>query len=583
MRLLWKIPVVIYAALLGLLFACIAAASILGLLGIYTTGWVVTFVFVTAIGVGWAYLRWGGLAFFSRLFEREEPDPTRWNDLDNLLLGLGAALAVVLLIIPVVNFPYTPLMEKLNWDAGSYHFPKALELVVTGSVWDLSIAYGEYPFGYESLYALGALLTRDWTLFGAAHGLTVLFMVFSLWFLVRRFIGLPAGVTLLIASLFLLSGALDFEMNVWRIFKFLAYTVGKNDFFLGAAVLAAILHAPVGSRKNQDAFHWIGFSISTMIAVSIKPNALFVVAPLWLWGMWSLRTCGTGFVSSLPWGKMILSMAIIFPGLLWIPRNLVGQGTLISAKAGELQSWNLFNHLLTPGLMQSFPKTLWLVLGLLVVAVVAARFLKHVSWSSVGMYVLLLLGFAITPGSAILNYWESQTQIVIAWRFGLGLLAFGFILLLHWFSPWLQKGYHLLSRNRFSSWVFGLVAAGFVGWFIYINSNVLQINSFNTWMLRDPYRGAVGRDGYYSPINYIQREVKNSVVWVENGMSYYVYGRGFTNSTSRAKKADYLVILETGWDGFPVPYPAYTTDPEWQKQWTVVYEDGEGRVYHRNP
>lgn len=576
----WKIPLILFTLLLGMLYAAVAAASVLGMIGIYRQGLVIVFVIAVTAGVAWLYLRHGGWDFFRAVFEQ----PKNTSLLDGVLLGLGAILIVVLLVIPIAAFPYSPLMDKLNWDAGFYHFPKALELVVSGSVRDLSIAYGEYPFGGEALFALAAVLTRDTALFGVAHLLTVLLLCLSLWFLLRRFTGLPAGVSLFLASLLMLSGALDIEWNVWRIFKFLAYTVGKNDLFVCAALLAAIWHVPMGSRENEKASHWVGFSISAMIALSIKPNAALVILPLWLWVMWTVRErAARPIFSRLPWKQIGISILIMLPGLLWVPRNLIGQGVLFSAGAGELQAWNLLNHLFAPGLLQTFPKTLWLVGGLLVAAVVAAFFLKHVSWKSTGLYALLLAAFAATPGSAILNYWESQTQVVVAWRFGLALLAFGFILVLHWLAPWLVRLYRLLEIRRWLAAAVSLAAVVFVGWFIYINSGVLKLSTGNAWIMDDAYQGYPGKNGYTSPINYIRREVKTSVVWVENGMSYYLYGPGFTNSTSRAGKADYLVFLETNWDGFAVGYPAYLSDPQWQKGWTLVYEDGEGKVFRRNP
>ena len=74
------------------------------------------------------------------------------SQIDQLLaiLHIFLSILVILNIVPNINWPNNTLEDRLDWDAGEYHFPKAVELYKTGSVWDFSISYGEYPFGYES-------------------------------------------------------------------------------------------------------------------------------------------------------------------------------------------------------------------------------------------------------------------------------------------------------------------------------------------------------------------------------------------------------------------------------------------------
>jgi hypothetical protein len=121
---------------------------------------------VVGVAVTWLYLRRGGVEFFAGIFA-PPVEQKKQRILDYTILACAAALVILLIVLPTAAWPYSPISETLHWDAGLYHFPKALEMVKTGSAWDLSIPYGEYPFGYESLIAFAGLLTRNSSLFGA--------------------------------------------------------------------------------------------------------------------------------------------------------------------------------------------------------------------------------------------------------------------------------------------------------------------------------------------------------------------------------------------------------------------------------
>ena len=92
---------------------------------------------------------------------------------------------------------------------------------------------------------------------------------------------------------------------------------------------------------------------------------------------------------------------------------------------------------------------------------------------------------------------------------------------------------------------------------------------------------AVGVGGYHSPYDYVYQNVQHSVVWVENGLNYYAYGREYTNSTTRSRKPDYVIVLQTAWWGGDPHYPELVASPEWDQNYRIVYEDSEGRVYQR--
>jgi hypothetical protein len=105
-------------------------------------------------------------------------------------------------------------------------------------------------------------------------------------------------------------------------------------------------------------------------------------------------------------------------------------------------------------------------------------------------------------------------------------------------------------------------------------------NAANTLVLRDQYTSSVGTNGYFSAYDYIRRNVTNSVVWIENGLPFYLYGDQMTNSVTRSRQPDYRVFLQTNWIGNS-GYPAMLNSADWKSKWDLVYQDSEGKVYKR--
>lgn len=90
----------------------------------------------------------------------------------------------------------------------------------------------------------------------------------------------------------------------------------------------------------------------------------------------------------------------------------------------------------------------------------------------------------------------------------------------------------------------------------------------------------VGVKGYYSVYDYIQKNVRDSIVWVENGLEYYVYGQSYTNTVSRENSPDYVVVIKTDWFGEGgLEIPSYFDPDGWQNYYSVVYEDPQGTVF----
>ncbi|HNS37588.1 MAG TPA: hypothetical protein PKM01_07370, partial [Anaerolineaceae bacterium] len=239
---------------LGLLSGLLLGSQILGHLGLYRPWLAVPFSLAAGLAAGWLLHRTDLGAFYRQVFPAAPTGRLRW--LDAALALAGAAITLLLIAVPLARWPLSPISQTLAWDAGAYHFPKAIELLNTGTVWDFSISYGEYPFGYETLLTLAAMPTHSGALFGTAHLLTGLFLLLVIWALIRRYTGLPAGLTLLLTSLLLTFGTLlGLGRTPWWIYRSLLDTIGKNDLFAGAALLAVLFYAPVGPAENRRAWH----------------------------------------------------------------------------------------------------------------------------------------------------------------------------------------------------------------------------------------------------------------------------------------------------------------------------------------
>ncbi len=118
--------------------------------------------------------------------------------------------------------------------------------------------------------------------------------------------------------------------------------------------------------------------------------------------------------------------------------------------------------------------------------------------------------------------------------------------------------------------------------FIVSQREVMRTVPQNAIILHDQFWEPVGVDGYRSAYDYVQKNVHHSVVWVENGLPFYGYDAGFTNSISREGVPDYVVGFKKNWFGsgyqdFPDLIQEMLDDPAY----SVVYEDGEGVVLKR--
>ncbi len=570
-----------FAAILCLFFGEVYAAQILGMLGIYRAWSVLPLSLLLAAGAGWVYWRWGGRDFADS-FAEETSLPGRLN---GLFYALGVGLFLLLVVYPLAAWPYSPVSETLHWDAGAYHFPKAVELYKTGNVWDLTIPYGEFPFGYESLLAFTLLLAGKETFFGSLHALIAVMALLAAWLLARRYTRLPGGLLLFGLCLAFLSELYVVKGNPFYILLDQVYMIGKNDLFLAVGVLAALVHAPVGRQGGGAAAHRAhlpGLTYATLLVLASKPAGMFVVAPLWLPLLWSWWQ-GWRQAGRFPAREVAFAAALILPGGMWIVRNLLIIHTIFPEGVWVMNQWSIANNLTNPFFYAHLPRNFIFLLGVLALALVSFAWRRRPGWRVMLSFVLLLVAFIFTPESGFQKTTQEPTRV--AWRLGVALVVYELVVLGVIFEGAIQRGLDWL-RGRRAAWI-GLVGLALLGSLgvVWGSRGQLVLNPENDIVLRDEFREAVGVDGYHSPYDFVQRNIHNSIVEINGGVFYYIYGPGYSNRPTKGQyplgranmlpqlDPQYYVVIPHG-DAFP-------TSPAWDAKWKLIYQDAQGLVFER--
>ncbi|MCU0513720.1 MAG: hypothetical protein MUE40_14265, partial [Anaerolineae bacterium] len=209
----------LYGVLFCLVFALIFTGQVLSFAGHYRLLPVLAGSVLVWLAALWLYFRrapgWPEQAFLP-------PATPAAPRLDALCMVLAVLALSSAFLLRLALFPGSVAGNVIAGDALSYHFVRAVELVRSGTMWDLAIAYGEYPAGYESLVSLGVLLTGTVYPAGLVHALIVLLLALTLALLLRRYTRLPAALALLLATLVLFIP--DFFSQ--------SLVVGKNDLLL---------------------------------------------------------------------------------------------------------------------------------------------------------------------------------------------------------------------------------------------------------------------------------------------------------------------------------------------------------------
>lgn len=567
----------IFILLTALFYGVIFSGQVLGLLNLYHP---VTATLVSLVVSGLVlYLLASNRQWFDSFLNAAQTSqnfPQKF--LEITLMSVGLALFGLLALTPLLRWPFSPISRRLTWDAGLYHFPKAIEMISTGSAWDMTIDYGDYPFGYESLLALAFGINNDGYLLGLTHALIAIYFFLVLWLLIRRFTELPHGMIVFVVALISVSRLYlpQNDNNIWWILWTQIILIGKNDLLLGASLLSIILFMPLPGEKQHS--YLPGLAVSSMLALSIKPNAALLVLFAWCLALFFLVR-SQGLQAAVK--KLSLYALLTLPGLLWAFRNLIAQGTLFKENASKLSRLSMAANLNNPYFYEHIPIQMYLVLAIALVPIIAALFRKRIMLPAL-IGLILLLTFVLTPASAFLG--NNQQPAQIAWRFAVGLLAYQAVLLLILFGPTINKIYAWFSARLIFSIAIASLILGLGAISLYRNQNLFETVPNGDLVLHDQFRESVGVNGYFSAYDYVQKNVHNSTIIVENGLPYYLYDDKFTNTVTRAHDSDYFVAFKTAWTaGREEKFPEMILHPDWEKTWQLVYEDSEGRVYKRKP
>lgn len=576
---IFRIVTFVFLFLFSLFSGIFLIGQLLGLFNLYFPLPVILFS-ILCVAVLFIICLKTSQAFFAKLHsEQEFGRELSWTS--NLGYLTGVVLLIIVLILPLILWPYSGIRHELAWDAGMYHLPKAAELVVSHSLLDLSIAYAEYPSGYEILVAFSLLLNRAGNLIGTTHAAILVFFQLGLFLLLTRFSRLPRGI-LFFASAFVFASfdIIRFvDSNPFQMLRVSAFDIGMNDFFLASAIIALLVFSPLGSHSEEAHTYWReGMGCATLLILGTKPNGILIAVSMWAI---ALTYEVNAYIRKRTLLKQVIKqwlfpLALAIIGALWVIRNLTIIGSLFNPGTLMIQEFSIINNLGNSFFYNHLDLNFKIVLVLFMIVALLTIIDKKFHWSVLFAYASLLLSFCITPTSAFFGSTSKPAEI--AWRFGLYLLAF--------LLPIVFGVFDRLATAILKKWeigfalLVGIVMVTVTGFGAYVNSSRIMLNPANRIVLEDQFQESVGVDGYYSAYDYVRKTVKDSVIWVENGMPFYVFGKDLSNSISRAKNPDYLVFFQTAWNDSG-GYPESISAQDFTSTWQLVYEDAEGRVYKR--
>lgn len=500
------------------------------------------------------------------------------NRLFFTMIGSAGVLLISVFLFRLLNYPVSAVGNVIPGDAISYHFLKALELIRSGTLWNLAHLYGEYPIGYESLIAFGLLFTGSWQFAGVMHGLILLLLILSIYLLLRRYTQLPDAV------LFFISVIIFFYPDLYS----QALIVGKNDLFLAATILGAILHSPLALRGKSNACHPLGLALLTSISLATKPGGIWILAFLWLIVLvyWVQAYRAKKAQHYLKISHFMLAIVLMFPGGLWVIRNDVMMGRFFSPEVSSFFSGSIGANLTNLRLYTSGLES-YVLIGLSAWIFALIVFLAFFVPVPITLLFITMLGaFMVTPLSAF--HTTAQVTVHIEWRYTTHLFFFLLILMLARFEALLKKWVDIATAYRH---ILGAaLIIGSVGIVAIINP--FEVYTDNALKLRDPYLESVGSGGYHSVYDYVQREIQNAVIFSHGAEPFYLYHP--TQPTNQIightrhplgmpdlivlPEPDYLVYI-------PENLPGEARDPfifVSAYDWQLVYEDSRGAVYQRS-
>jgi len=407
---------------------------------------------------------------------------------------------------------------------------------------------------------------------------TVLLLVSTIALLLLRYARIPLVIVI----------ALSTSLLFVPLFYGQILLIGKNDLLLAVMVLLAILHAPIGTEKRS--LHPLGMAYATMIAIATKATGVTILAPLWLlvlWQWWRAYRVGNA-VKFLHPTMFILTLLLMFPGGLWVIRNYLMMGMVVSPEIASFSVTSIGANLSNPLLLNSGGESMWLLLGF---GAMLAIFLlliitRRLGWELALYWVAMLAAFMFTPLGAF--HTPESTTLHIEWRYALHLPLLGVVIVLVFVAPLIMRLYQWIQQNRALRYsVSGLLIIGAVGVLVLLNpAELFSLDAERARILRDPY--ALQEGEYKTIIDYAQREISEGAVYTASVPRNYLliadpdltivedihYPLGLPPLEPQPEP-DYAILHRSVVGRGMVPPEAY--------EWELIHEDFTGRIFRRTP
>jgi hypothetical protein len=355
-----------------------------------------------------------------------------------LLYEMGFSLAVTLLF---------PSEARLCIDVVSYHAPCMITFFQQGSFWDLRNSWQSYSYGYECIgNLLSIVFQRPWGLL-LAHVYALGLMAAALVGLVRWVLWAwrPAPAVHRVPIILLTIG-------LWATAFFHAIRqVGKNDIFVAACVLAALVFLLQWATEIRHAHsartRRVGLLLLTALAAGLalatKPTAAIYV--IYFSGAIVLLrltergpTLGAKLYSAVVEGGLVGALASLIGGFFLV-RNLI----MIHALSAILNGFQeaLVLHLAKSFIYRLRPLSLAIVFGVVLVALVAVVYRAYTRRGDgrsrvlalmAGFIVTATLVFIVNPNVILGNFYNVRfAMCMLAGVFVLGAMFARYVL--SWF------------------------------------------------------------------------------------------------------------------------------------------------------
>lgn len=249
--------------------------------------------------------------------------PITFSRTDWAVIGLGVILSAPLISyvkgLPFGLFDSRPI---LGWDVVSYHLPGVIEFYQNKTLWSLSGPYQSYSFGYELLgNYFSQIFFASWGLM-FAH-LLALFLAISAIVSVSKSLqySLRSEDTQWFASSIL-------SIGIWSALAHQSIgAVGKNDIFMGAAVLSSlafilILNSDRRALNLKTYITVLLIGLGLGLAIGVKPSSIAFLPYFWLAIFLTLVIQKRAMKVALSLSIMSIATAVVIGGF-WLTRNLI--------------------------------------------------------------------------------------------------------------------------------------------------------------------------------------------------------------------------------------------------------------------